>query len=464
MSFFHLRSPAGTTWPPIPAPEVSQLWAAYQELDRTQWHGRADIEEMQLKQLRVLLEHCSQNVPYYRRLLSDAGLSAAQIDSVAQLSRLPLLTRELYQRHFDELQAQALPPGIVTVGEGWSSGTTGVPVKVVKTNRDSLWWAAFFLRDLEWCGMDPRGRLATIRLFETARDKSRRPSEGTTFPFWTQFCQLLLETGPTHALDIREDPRHQLDWLRRVDPDYLISMPTNLEFLASLLAETGTRLPRLRTIQAVGEMLSAEAQTHIEKGFGVPVKNLYSAVEAGYLASPCPSGHGLHVHAENVLVEVLDDSNRLCVPGQTGRMVLTSLHNFATPLVRYDLLDEVTLASEPCPCGRGLPLWTNIVGRRYPMMELPGGRRKSMVGLVTGVRQAGGCHQFQIVQRAIDHIVVRVVPSRAWQPEHAMRIRQAVQDEVGMPLRIDVEERSFLERPPGGKLNLAVIEMDASST
>jgi phenylacetate-CoA ligase len=419
---------------------------------------------MQLKQLRVLLQHCCDQVPYYRQLLSDTGLSSRSIENLSEFSRVPLLTRELYQTHFADLQARSLPEGMITTGEGWTSGTSGVPIKVVKTNRDSLWWAAFFLRDLEWSGLDPRGRLAAIRLLAMSREELPRALAGMTFAYWTQFCQLLLETGPTHALDIRQDPRRQLAWLRQVDPDYLTSMPSNLEFLAGLLRESGSRLPRLRAIQAVGETLSAETQERIESGFGVPVKNLYSAVEAGYLASPCPAGHGLHVHAENVLVEVLDADNRPCRPGETGRLILTALHNFATPLVRYDILDDVTLAPGPCPCGRGLPLWTHIEGRRFPLLHLPGGRRKSVAALVLGVRKACGCHQFQIIQRAIDHVVIRVVPDRSWQPDHSERIRGVVRDEFEAPIRVDVEERPWLDRPAGGKLKIALIEMDDPTT
>src|SRR5712671_1827599 len=97
MALFQLRSPAGTAWPPLPAAEVSQLWAAYQELDRTQWLSAAELEELQLRQLRALLLHCFHQVPYYRRVLAEAGLSSRPIDSLADFRRLPLLTRELYQ-------------------------------------------------------------------------------------------------------------------------------------------------------------------------------------------------------------------------------------------------------------------------------------------------------------------------------------------------------------------------------
>jgi phenylacetate-CoA ligase len=460
MAFFQLRSLPGSAWPPIPAPEVCQVWSAYQELDRTQWLSPAELEQLQLRQLRTLLLHCFHQVPYYRRLLSEAGLATRPVESLADFRRLPLLTRELYQAHFDDLQARALPDGMAPAGESYTSGTNGVPIKVLKTNRVALWWHAFYLRDLEWCGLDPRGRLAAIRFVAFSRDDLARALEGLSLPCWNQPLAPLVESGPCYGMDVRQDARAQLAWLRRIDPDYLLSMPTNLEFLTGLVRESGQPLPRLRAIQAVGETLPGATRRTIESGFGVPVKNLYSTTEAGYLASPCPEGHGLHVHAENILAEVLDADGRPRAPGQTGRLVFTTLHNFLTPFLRYDILDDVTLAPGPCPCGRGLPLFTHVEGRRHPLLHLPGGRRKVVTGLYLMVRKVCGCHQFQIIQRAVDHVILRVVPDRTWTPDHAARMREAVWDEFGAPIRVDVEAKERLELPPGGKLKIAVIEME----
>lgn len=462
MAFFKLRSVPGTVWPPIPAGEFGQLWAAYQELDRTQWLSPAELEGFQFQQLRALVAHCFEHVPYYRRVLTQAGLSSGVLSSLDEFRSLPLLTRELYQAHSAELEAKALPAGMGKAGEAYTSGTNGVPIRVLKTNREALWWSALFLRDLEWCQMDLRGRLANVRLMAKSVDELPRWLEGVAFPYWTHLCQGLLESGPAFTMDIRQDPYRQLEWLRKVNPNYLSSLPSNLDYLAGLIGESGERLPQLRAIQAVGESLSEAQQQRIEAAFEVPVKNSYSSTEAGYAASPCPSGAGLHVHTENVFAEVLDDQDRPCLPGQTGRLVITPLHSFLTPMLRYDILDDVTLAAEPCPCGRGLPLWTRVDGRRQPLLHLAGNRRKPVIGMILGARQVGGVHQFQIIQRSADHIIVRVVPDRSWSDGHAERMRTMVQTEMETPVRVDVEVKSKLERPAGGKLRIAIIEMDES--
>jgi phenylacetate-CoA ligase len=454
MGFFHLHSPSTAS--------RNAIWAAYRELDRTQWLSAEQLRESQFKELEKLLRHCFEHVPYYRRVLGEVGFPGKPIQTMEDLRRIPLLSRELYQANFEDIQARQLPTGMKVSGKGsFTSGTNGVPIKVLKTNRDVLCWNAFFLRDLEWSGIDPRGRLAAIRLMAMSKEELPGALAGKSSACWRDFCPSLFENGPSFTMDIRQDARRQLEWLREIKPDYLLSLPTNLEFLAGLVRESGEKLPGLRLIQAMGEMLTDDVKGRIEAGFGVPVKNLYSTTECGYIASPCPSGTGLHVHSENVLIEVLDAQDRPCERGESGRLVFTSLHNFITPFIRYDIVDEVTLAEKPCACGRASPLLSRIDGRRHPMLHLPDGRRKSSMGITLGIRQVGGVHQFQIVQRAVDHVVLRVVADGSWQESHAAGMRRVVNDEFESAIRVDVEPMQSISRPAGGKLKIVLIEMDA---
>ena len=452
MSFFRLHSVAGNRWPPIPEGSLSQVWAAYLTLDRTQWLDPAGIERHQLVQFRGLLDHCLEQVPYYRQLLGAHGITSRSIQSMDDFRRIPLMSRHIWQTRFDDLCALQLPSGTVALDEDNTSGTSGVPVRIFKTNIFYIWWLAFYLRDLEWNGLNPTGTMAAIRAtLETSPDLERL-LRSDLLPCWNSILQPLLEMGPLYGMDIGQDPRRQIEWLREVDPDYLLSHTSNLELLAAILSDEPQRFPRLRVVQAISETLTEDAQTKIEAAFGVPVKNLYSCAEAGYLASPCPQGHGLHVHAENVILEVLDDADQPCKPGETGRVVLTVLHNFRTPFIRYEIGDQVTLGPVRCPCGRGLSSLGGVLGKRRPMFRLADNRLKHSSGLVHAISVIGGHHQHQAEQIALDRVIVRLVPNRAWTADHPHRLLRAVREFFEAPIHVDLEIKERLEVPRSGKL------------
>jgi phenylacetate-CoA ligase len=452
MSFFHLHPVPGYRWPPLPDAVFAQAWNAYLELDRTQWLEPAALVQKQLVQVRALLAHCMSEVPYYRQIMVEAGLLPVAVQTLDDFRRLPLLPRQTYQEKGQAFQAARLPAGTVATQVTHTSGSSGTPITVWQTNMVDLWWHAFYLRDLEWCKIDPTGTLAAIRW------QAGRAAQGTALPCWSPALDPLIQSGSSLSMDIREDPRAQLQWLRRVNPDYLLSYPANLEVLAYFARREGP-LPSLKAIQAIAATLLPDTQAAIESAFGVPVKNTYSCTEAGYLGSPCPEGHGLHVHAENVLLEVLDENDRPCAPGQTGRVYITVLHNLRAPLVRYELGDEATPGPERCPCGRGLPLLERVEGKRYPMLRLPDGRWKHASSLTVPVRSQGGHWQYQIVQKTTDHVVVRFATDGTWSEKHAEAVRQIVHGFFEAQIRVDIEMHERLELPRSGKFQSVICEV-----
>lgn len=453
MYFFQLQPLPGCRWPPVPDSPSSQVWIAYLHLDRSQWLPAAELQQLQFQQLRELLAHCQAHVPYYRQLFATAGITADSVRSMDDLRRIPVLPRRTYQERHDGFLAEQLPAGTVATGDMVTSGSSGTPTRVFQTNVVNLWWLAFYLRDLEWCAVDPTGSIAVIR----SVPRTPETLAGKSFPVWQPALQTLIKTGPAHVMSIHQDHQRQLEWLRQVNPEYLLSYPSNLDVLAGLLR--GERaFPRLRAIQAISDTLTDEARARIETGFGVPVKNTYTCAEAGYLASPCPAGQGLHVHAENVILEVLDDAGQPCAAHEAGRVFLTTLHNFRAPLVRYELGDEVTLGADRCPCGRGLPLLAAVQGKNSPMFHLAGGRQKSSVTAALLLRKLGGHWQHQLIQKAVDHVVVRLAVNPEWTAAHAALLTQQFQEFFEAPIRIDLEIHHRLPLPASGKFQNMVVE------
>ncbi len=458
MSNFQLRTLPGYDWPPLADAKLAQIWVAYLELERTQWLDAATLQRRQLEQVRELLAHSITEVPYYRETLPAAGLFPGAIQTIDDFRRLPLLPRRTYQERIAQFEAHTLPAGTVATGARQTSGSSGTPTTVLMTNLVHLWWLALFLRDLEWCGVRPEGTLAAIRSTGQKGERLQKLLQGVYISSWLADLAPVVVMGPAHVMDIQQDHRIQLQWLRRVAPDYLLSYPANLEVLAGLVRAEG-RLPGLKAILAISDTLTEETQQQIEEAFCAPVKNTYSCAETGYLASPCPAGHGLHVHAENVLLEVLDEKGEPCGPGQTGRVFLTHLQNFRSPLIRYDVGDEATVGPATCPCGRGLPLLARVQGKNSPMFHLADGRRKSSVILARLLRKLGGHWQHQVVQKALDNVAVRVVVKHEWSDRHARELRRVVEEFFESPVRVDLEPCDRLPTPASGKFQNMVNEL-----
>ena len=170
----------------------------------------------------------------------------------------------------------------------------------------------------------------------------------------------------------------------------------------------------------------------------------YSSEEAGYIALQCPLG-AYHVQAENVLVEILDENGNACAPGEIGRVVITTLHNFAMPLIRYAIGDYAR-AGRPCACGRGLPVLQQILGRQRNMIRLPDGSQHWPSFPEDKGVSIEPVRQIQVVQKKLDEILLRVVSPRPLSSVEAAKLIEAFRDTLGFPYRIAIERVESIPR------------------
>ena len=430
--------------------------SVFRFLKRNQWASVHEIESWQLERLRNLLDRSIQHVPGYRSRFSDVDPDS--IRSLSDLRHLPILSRSEIQQHANQFLANTLPDGVQSIGQSATSGSTGIPLEVHITNVRQQWWLALCLRDIVWCGMDPRGSLLGLRKVPHGRENDPKLMAGAKAKNWGLGLKSLTRTGPAYLMDVQQDPATQLEFAQQVNPDYIVSYPSNLLHLARLIREKNVRLPSLKIIQAIAEELTPETQTEISEAFGVPVKNTYTCEEAGYIASPCHEADCLHVHDENVIFEVLDEDNQPCEPGATGRVVITPLHNDYMPLIRYDIGDYVELA-QPCSCGRGLTSIRRIIGKHRPLMHLPNGNKKSSHVLAGVIRDVGGFYQFQFTQYSQDNARLVVVPSDKWNDGSKEAMRSGIRAFFESRIELVIDCVDSIALPPNGKLQSFVSEM-----
>lgn len=390
----------GAVFPAIPPAVGATLLAMQFQFEQSQWWPPERLRAAQFLQFGQLLAHALASVPYYREVLGPPGLDPEAMDEQA-FSRIPLLTRDTVQERRAELVSASLPASHGRITEYRTSGATGKPLHGYGSELTAFLWSAFTLRDHLWHRRDLSGKLAAIRA-KTGR---------ATLPGWGPATDAAFQTGPSAALPIATGIDGQLDWLVEEAPDYLITHPSNARALLLRARQQGLRVPRLKEIRSFGESLPEDLRQLAREIWEVRITDTYSCEELGYLALQCPAHEHYHVQAEGVLLEVLDESGRPCREGEVGRVVLTSLHNFAMPLIRYENGDYAEVGG-PCPCGRGLPVLRRIMGRVRNMVVLPDGRRHwpsfpaDAWGHLTVIRQ------IQLVQHTPDAIEARLVTDR----------------------------------------------------
>jgi phenylacetate-CoA ligase len=258
----------------------------------------------------------------------------------------------------------------------------------------------------------------------------------------------LAPEAPVHLLSIiGTTTDDQLAWLARANPTYFLTYPSVLHALLRRIAATNTRLPALREVRTVGEALTPGTRGLCREVLDVPIVDVYSAQEVGYIALQCPDHEHYHVQAERHLVEILRDDGSPCAPGEIGRVVISDLHNFATPILRYDIGDLAEVAA-PCPCGRGLPTLARIVGRVRNMLLLPGGGTTYPVFTVA-CREAARYRDIQLVQLTREALRARVVPDGDLD---RTALIAALQRSLGHPFSVEIELVDEIARTPGGKL------------
>jgi phenylacetate-CoA ligase len=411
-------------WPAVPSAEGATALAVQFQLERTQWLPPERLRELQFRQLDPLVRHAYATVPYYRERWRgfydpDAALTPDRF------ARLPLLARHDLQAAYDVLKSENVPPAHGFLAESRTSGSTGTPVRVLKTALNELWWRAFTLRDHRWHRRDVSGKLAAIRHKVVTAE-----ADG-----WGPATDAVLVTGRSATLPISVDMDSQLEWLLAQKPDYVLTYPSNAAELAKRSLARGVRLHGLREVRTMGEVLATEVRELCRQAWDVPVTDTYSADEVGYIALQCPACEQYHVQSEGVLVEVLDPAGQPCEPGKMGRVVVTALHSYAMPLVRYELGDYAEIGAA-CVCGRGLPVLARVIGRARNILVLADGRRYWPNFGSRGLNEIAPVLQHQFVQRSHDTIEARLVTAAPLTPEQEDGLRRHFLSRL--PARFDI--------------------------
>ncbi len=448
----------GMGWPAVPSKQGMLLAALLAQLDDSQWLSPAEIASAQVRQLRMLLAHAKVHSRFHAQRLAKLPLD--ETGSLHDLlSTIPIMRRHDLQTQREDIDSTWYPSEHGKVMIARSTGSTGEPVEVRRTALNDLMWMAMTLREHLWQHRDFSSTLAVIRANLAEDDTGRHGIESLN---WGAPVSHLFTSGPAYGISLQTDVMRQSEWLNEIRPQYLLTYPNNFSALLDIAdadPAKGAGLRRLKQVRTIGETLPDSLRERCRRLLDIDITDVYSSQEVGVIATECPDRDGYHIMSESVIVELLLDDDSPCAPGERGRIVVTDLHNFATPLIRYDIGDIAELGVS-CPCGRGLPKLTRILGRQRNLLRLPDGRRFwPTVGALV-FRDVAPIQQYQVVQSGVDRIKLKLVVERPISADEEQSLTEVLNRFLGHSFAVDFEYFSHqIPRGPGGKFEDFICEI-----
>ncbi|MBX9596443.1 MAG: hypothetical protein K2X46_18900, partial [Roseomonas sp.] len=389
----------------------------------------------QAVQLGSLLRHAATWSPFWRARIAAAGIDARAPFDMEMLARLPILSRTDVQANGATMRAHVpgTAPGDVEASS--TSGSTGLAVRVEKFRPiyKPLYEAAYLL-DHQWHQRDSRQLLGVY-------DRRVGDEDGTR---WGPPISWFEAAGPAFLRSTATTSAEAfLDIMRERQPAYVATYPSALRALAAVALERGATMPPVSQFITFAEPVPAETRALARRVFGARVTDRYTCVECGWLAHQCPIHDHYHVLSASVVVEVVDDDGQACAPGQRGRVLVTALHSYAMPLIRYELGDLAVLG-DGCDCGITLPVLSAIEGREREFFVLPDGtRRPAALNLAQGNPDADILEQ-QMRQYSCGTIEVLVRAARTLDDAGRARLARYVGDQLDNAFPVLVRQETSI--------------------
>lgn len=408
-------------------------------LKRNTRRKRSELVVLQEKKLRAIVRHAYDNVTFYHRLFESRGIQPRDIESFDDLKKLPVVTKRDVQENVDDMISSRVD--LSKCVRMKTSGSTGVPLTVVKERGYLNFQHAVSLRQSLECGERLRDKVAQIRWTGSASAQERAHNPKRPFYEKLGFLRnewILADRVPLEGI---------VSFMSNYKPDVVVSYPALLQLIAERMRNTIH--PRL--VFSTAEILGKQTRALIKESFGSNIIDSYGCVEAGDIAWECPDTHdGYHINVDSVIVEFVKDEKTVA-PGEEGEIVITNLSNYAMPFIRYKLGDSGSLGCEECSCGRTLPLMHVLSGRSNDFIVLPDGRRFPP-WFFWNMIDYTGVTEFKIAQERIDLVRIWLKVPKGYEKNQVERTMAGLRSVFGEGVSTKIEIVDEIPRDNTGKL------------
>lgn len=423
-----------------------KTFAYWRELEKSQWLPQDQILSLQFDALQRLMRHAAVNCPYFSQTWRSLGLDPRELTSQADLARWPLIDRDVICQNRFEMRTTVSGTVLMKKATG---GSSGVPLEFDLDSDSHERRHGAWHRGYSWAGAGPGTRQWHLWGQVGRPSRAKRLKDALYYRLYRRKM--------TNSYDTRKDSvaRH-LQALNDWRPHAIVAYTNPLYDFARGLEEQGLRPWSPRSIVVGAEKLHDFQRELIERVFHAPVFETYGSREFMLIGCECEQHAGLHLTMEDLLVEIVDDEGQPTPVGQEGNVVITDLTNYGMPFIRYQNGDRAIASSEPCPCGRGLPLLKKVVGRTLDILETPDGRHVPGEFFPHLIKDFPSIRRFQVIQDDRWSIRLLVVVNSEWNAEIRESLKEQIHDTVGYAVGLEIAVVDDIPLTPAGKRQVVV--------
>jgi len=409
-------------------------------LETSQWWPPEKLREFRWKETRALVEHAFRTVPYYQK--KYAGIRLEDIRTPEDYARLPVLRREDVNAHRAELRSTAYRGKLISHATG---GSSGVPTRFYITIESYDWRTACTERVYAYTGC----RLGERTLFLWGAPVGKLPEwkKWKVKAFETFRRQLVINTFSQSE----EKWREILTRAVRYKPKLVVGYISSLEGFARFLADSKHKLPGVRAVIAAAEPLFPPTRALVEKAFGAPLFNTYGSREFMSIAGECENHSGMHVNSENILLETA-----LPAPAGASDILVTDLHNYGMPFLRYAIGDVGVLDDSPCACGRGLPRIVSIEGRVLDVLRSASGRVVPGELIPHVMKDIPEVLEYRVTQTSLERLEMEAVLSTELSEKSRKILDSEIHKAFGSGTHLEIRRVSEIPRLASGKRRVTI--------
>jgi phenylacetate-CoA ligase len=407
--------------------------SSFDFLMKSQWWTESEIDDYQSERLHKLVNHAFKNVPYYRNLFEEYGVNPQKIRYIADLSKLPLLTKEIIKNNFpDNMVAENISKKQMILGG--SSGSTGQPLQYYKTKESLGMLRAANLRGWYWTGFrlgDPYMKIATM-----PRNSFLKKAQDWLNRSYYVHSRSVSESDIVAILHTLKSKRIKI----------LRGYPGTLYLVATYAEEHPELRVRLDTIVTTSEPLYPHLREKIEAVFACKIFDSYGA-EGAPIIFECPTHECYHVSPEIAIVEYIKSD----ADPNMYKLIYTDLCNYATPFIRYDIGDFAVPADNACSCGRKMPAIKALYGRDTDVLVTPSGKYITFYFFAGYFEHKKYLDFFQMRQVSSSEFILYIVPNQFFLEKELSVIKQDLLEVIGDDVNLTIEVVDDIPLTSSGK-------------